>query len=267
MIRPGEFVILYHSDRVHYLIPVAEKGKFSTHKGNIDYADIQAADYGAALRTHLGTTFFLLKPNWSDLTKKVRRMTTIVYPKDAGLMLLKTGIGPGAKVVEVGTGSGGLTVLLANFVQPSGRVFTYEAREEFSRNARENLVRLGLEQFVEFHVRNVETDGFTVTDADAVFLDLAEPWTVLTHAHDALKGGHFLVAINPTIDQVLRTKAALELEGFIRIEVVEILRRKLLVRTGRTRPEERMISHTGYLIFAQKVNQKGAIHGLESSSR
>ena len=44
-------------------------------------------------------------------------------------------------------------------------------------------------------------------------------------------------------------------EGFVRIKALEILERELLVRITGTRPTERMISHMGYLIFAQKAQK------------
>jgi tRNA A58 N-methylase Trm61 len=50
----------------------------------------------------------------------------------------------------------------------------------------------------------------------------------------------------------------LELEGFVRIKVLEILERELLVRITGTRPTERMISHTAYLVFAQKGQKPAA---------
>ena len=40
---------------------------------------------------------------------------------------------------------------------------------------------------------------------------------------------------------------------FVRLKCVELLEREILVRPGKTRPKERMVSHTGYLVFAQKV--------------
>jgi tRNA (adenine57-N1/adenine58-N1)-methyltransferase len=256
MIQPGDLVLFYYNDRISYLIAVPEKGKFSTHRGEIDYAQVLASDYGDIVKSHLGASFSLLKPTWSDLTMRVRRTTTIIYPKDAGLMLLKTVITPGGRVIEVGTGSGAFTILLANFVKPDGRVYSYEARSEFSANARTNLRRVGLETYVEFICRDVGKEGFIHDQVDAVFLDVPEPWGLVGYAHKALKGGYPLVSISPTIEQVQKTKSVLELEGFTRIEVVEILEREMLVRVGRTRPKERMVSHTVYLLFAHKINRE-----------
>jgi tRNA (adenine57-N1/adenine58-N1)-methyltransferase len=253
MIKPGDIVYLYHSERMKYLVEVPEKGHFSTHRGNIQFEDVLSQELGGTVQTQMGFRFHILKPTLSDLEMKVRRTTTIVYPKDAGVMLLQTVIHPGARVIECGSGSGALTTILANFVRPSGRVFSYERRPEFSANSQANVRRYGLEQSCEFFVRDPEHDGFEQTDVDAVFLDLAEPWTLVQAAHQALKGGHALVAIVPTVEQVRKTVSALEIGGFARIRAKEMLERSLLVRHSGIRPADRMVAHTIYLIFAHKV--------------
>lgn len=253
MIKPSDFVFLYHDERTSYLISLPQKGVFSTHKGNIDLSEIKGKEYGESVKTHLGKVFYLLKPAWADIEKKVRRTTTIIYPKDAGWMLLKTRISPGSRVIEAGTGSGAFTIILANLVRPKGRVYTYEKRQEFLNNAKRNIEKIGLSKYVEFFCRDVEKEGFSQEDVDALFIDLPEPWGVIAHSHKALKGGHFLISISPTIEQVQKTVSTLELTGFTRIRVVELLERELLVRVGRTRPKERMVSHTAYLLSAQKI--------------
>jgi tRNA (adenine57-N1/adenine58-N1)-methyltransferase len=262
MLRPADLVLLYNGERASYLLTLPESGTFSTHKGNIDLGAILTKDYGDAIKSHTGNVFYILKPTLADLAIKVRRTTTIVYSKDAGMMLLRTVVFPGAKVIEVGTGSGALTTILANFVRPEGKVYSYEVRNEFSENARANVKRFGLESWVEFFVQDVEKQGFLQKEVDAVFIDLPEPWGAINWAHQALKGGHCIVSLSPTVEQIKKTKSVLELEGFTRIRVVELLERELLVRFSGTRPIERMVSHTAYLIFAQKINKTKINSGL-----
>lgn len=252
MLKIGDLVLFYHNERAKYLIALQEKGHFSTHKGNINFPEVLTKDFGDIVNTHTGTPFYILKPTLADLSMKVHRTTTIVYPKDAGLMVLQSFVFPGAKVIECGTGSGALTIILANFVRPNGKVYSYEARQEFSDNAKSNVARVGLLDYVEFFVRDVEKEGFDQKDVDAVFIDLPEPWIAIKPTYEALKGGHSFVSLSPNTEQVKKTKTVLELEGFVRIKIIEVLERELLVRITGTRPTERMISHTAYLTFAQK---------------
>jgi len=257
MIQIGDHVILYHSERMNYLVTVQSKGSFSTHRGQLRFDQVAGREYGDAVRTHLGFLFYLLKPGLADLAMKVKRATTIVYPKDVGAMLLSAAVFPGARVIECGSGSGALTTILASFVRPEGKVYSYERRPEFSANARANVEKYGLSSYCEFFVRDPEHEGFEQSDVDAVLLDVPEPWTLMAPAHQALKGGHALVSISPTVEQVRKTVSTMEMQGFARIHVKETLERELLVRTTGIRPADRMVAHTVYVIVGNKVNEPG----------
>lgn len=262
MINEGELVIVYFDEKSEFLLEVKKQINFSTQYGIIRLADLIGQDYGAEFMTHLNKPFYLLRPALSDLMMKVKRKTTIIYPKDAGILILKTAIGPGSKVIEIGTGSGAMTILLANTIRPDGRVFTFERRSEFLENARKNVTRVGLEAYVEFNLADVGKDGLNQTGVAAVFIDVPEPWTVIAPARQALMAGHHLVSLSPNIEQIRKTKETLEANSFKRIEVIEVLVREILVRHTGTRPSERAITHTAYLLFAQKVNAAQSVLSL-----
>ena len=63
-----------------------------------------------------------------DFLKKAKRGPQIILPKDFGLIISVTGCSPGWKVVDAGTGSGFLTILLANL---DCKVYTYEKEKRF----------------------------------------------------------------------------------------------------------------------------------------
>ncbi|MEO0097810.1 MAG: tRNA (adenine-N1)-methyltransferase [candidate division WOR-3 bacterium] len=258
MLKPNDLILLYHSENAKYLITLPESGELQTHKGIIKLDEISQKDYGDEVLTHKGEKFYILKPTIVDIEMKVKRTTTIIYPKDAGLILLKTHIFPGAKVVEVGTGSGAFTIVLANFVRPNGIVYSYEIREDFLENAKENIKKAGVENNVIFRLRDVTKDGFLEEDnsIDSVYIDLPEPWEVIKEAHRILKGGYSLFSLNPNVEQIQKTFRTLELFGFTRIKVYEILEREILVRYSGTRPKEFSITHTAYLLFANKINKR-----------
>lgn len=253
-IKPGQMVLLYHGPRLYYVKRVGESGEFQSHKGRIPWSEIQGRGFGERVSTHLGICFTLLEPTLADLMLGVKRSTTIAYPKDVGYMLLRASITPGTMVVEVGSGSGALTFILASYVQPTGRVYSFERRPEFLELARENLNRLGMEKYVVFQERDVQKEGFGIQEADVCVVDVPEPWGIVPHAAGSLKGGGRWVSLSPTTEQLQQTRRALDEHGFTRWEALEVLQREMLIRPQGTRPRERMISHTAYLAFAQKAN-------------
>ncbi len=252
VIREGDDVLLYLDGKRTYLVRVEKDVSFHTHKGYLQLGDLIGREFGASIRSNLGVEFYALKPLVRDYILKMRRRTQILYPKDMGLIVLLTGIGPGSRVVEAGTGSGAMTVVLANLVRPEGRVYSYEIREEFLKDAEANLRRAGLYDYVELKHRDI-TEGIEEEDVDAVVLDLAVPWLVVPHAYRSLKGGGVLASFSPTIEQVMKTVEAIREHPFVEVETVEVLMRRMNVGRNRTRPETRMIGHTGYITTARKV--------------
>jgi len=248
----GDYVLLYLSQRKTYLVK-AEAGKsFHTHKGFVKFDDLIGKEYGSTVLSNLGYEFKALKPLLRDFIMKSLRKTQITYPKDIALIIMFSGIGPGSQVVEAGTGTGALTTALAHYVKPQGKVYSYEIIEEFLKTAEKNLKRAGLIDFVELKNKDV-TIGIDESDVDAVILDLATPWLVISHAYAALKPCGTIVSFSPTIDQVVKTAEALKENGFVDIETVECLMRGMQVERGKTRPQTLMTAHTGYITFARKA--------------
>jgi tRNA (adenine57-N1/adenine58-N1)-methyltransferase len=180
-----------------------------------------------------------------------------MYPKDVGFVLVTLGIGPGKKVLEAGTGSGALTTALAFSVGPTGHVYSYDSRPEMQQLAQKNLERVGLNEQVTFKTRDI-MEGFDEINIDALFLDVPNPYDYITQVRQALKLGGFFGSILPTTNQVSKLLIALHRENFAFIDVCEILLRYYKAVPERLRPTDRMVAHTGFLIFARTI-QEGAL--------
>lgn len=251
-VKNGEYVVLSLSPRKTYLVKVEQGKTFHTHKGFINFDDLIGRKYGSTVLTSLRSEFAVLRPLLKDYIVKSVRQTQITYPKDIALMIMFSGIGPGCRVVEAGTGAGALTTALAHYVKPKGRVYTYEIREKFQRIAEKNLTRAGVIDFVELKNKDV-TAGIDERRVDAVILDLAVPWLVVPHAYSALKSSGTIVSFSPTIDQVVKTVETLGDHGFRRVETVECLLRHMQVMRGKTRPHTLMTGHSGYMTHGYKT--------------
>jgi tRNA (adenine57-N1/adenine58-N1)-methyltransferase len=254
--QEGDLVLLIGQDRKQFVVRLQDGGQLQTHRGCINHDDLLGQALGREIHSHLGYPFVILEPSTFDLVSQLKRTTQIMYPKDIGYILVKLNIMPGCQVIEAGTGSGGLTLVLARAIGPNGRLYSYEVRPDILNLARKNLEALGLMGNVKFELRDIAA-GFDETGVDALFLDVRRPWAYLPQVVEALKDGGFFGAILPTTNQVVQLVDGLEAQRtFGHIEVEEILVRPYKAVPARLRPMDRMIAHTGYLVFARKVSRE-----------
>jgi tRNA (adenine57-N1/adenine58-N1)-methyltransferase catalytic subunit len=260
--RAGDIAQLISHTNKRFIFRLLPDGKFETHRGYLSHNDLIGKPWGSRVMTHMGSPFVLLQPSLADILIETKRNTQIMYPKDIGFILVMMDIGPGKHVIEAGTGSGSFCTALAFAVGREGRVISYESRKEFQYLAHKNLDRLGLADRVDFKLRDI-TEGFDEKNVDAVFLDLPNPQDYILQAKQALKPGGFLGSILPTTNQVSLLLIALRRANFAFVEVCEIILRYYKPVPDRLRPTDRMVAHTGYLIFARSVVTE--LEGFEPS--
>ena len=260
--RDGDLAQLVGLRHKHFILTLQAGAKFETHRGILQHDDLIGKPWGTQVFSHIDAPFFLLQPSLADLLTELPRTTQILYPKDIGFIFITMGIGPGQTVMEAGTGSGSMTTALAYAVGPQGRVISYEVKQDVQNLARKNLTRFGLDSRVDFKLRDIQ-EGFDETDADAFFLDVPNPYDYTKQVRAALKPGGFLCCLVPTFNQVEKTLQALRQTRFAFIEVCELLLRYYKPEPARIRPTDRMVAHTGFLIFARRIEQGEDPRGKE----
>ena len=253
--RDGDLVQLLGKRHKSHIIRLNAGAVFQTHRGVLQHDDMIGKPWGSRLASHSGSPFFLMRPGLSDLITQTKRNTQIMYPKDIGLIVMVMGIGPGVRVLEAGTGSGALTTAFAFLVGDSGKVISYERREQMQNLARNNLRKLDLLDRVELKSGDI-LDGFEEREVDALFLDIPNPYDYIPQVKASLKLGGFFGTILPTANQVSAMLAALYRDNFAFIEVCEVMLRYYKPDYERLRPTDRMVAHTGYLVFARSVMEK-----------
>jgi len=251
-VREKDLVQLVGLGHKSFLITVEAGEVFHTHRGIINHDEIIGKRWGSQVLSHNGSPFFILQPTLPDILRNTKRATQIMYPKEIGYLLLFMGILPGAHVIEAGTGSGSLTTALASAVGTEGRVYSYDAKEDNISAARKTIEKLHLLERVDFFHQNIE-NGFFQNDVDALFLDVANPYDYIQQVRQAIKPGGQFGCIVPTTNQVIKVLVELRRNNFAFIEVCDISVRFYKTEPTRFRPVDRMIAHTGYLIFGRPV--------------
>lgn len=256
-IKENDLIFLIFDDRRRWLIQVKSGDNFHTNYGIVEFDDIIGKPFGSVVFSKpyetQGYKFYIFKPLPSDYVIYMSRKTQIIYPEDAGLILLYTGIGPGSIVIEAGCGSGALTCILANYVRPNGHIFSYDIREKSLKRAAKNIMRAELEKFATIQYGDILKDEFDHKEIDSVVLDMPQPWKAIEKVKDFLKLSGTLVSFSPTIEQVKKTTFAMKDNSFFEVNTYELMKRTLQVKENATRPQVRMIGHTGYITFGRKV--------------
>jgi len=260
--RAGDIAQLVGLTHKHFIFPLKEGGDFQTHRGVLKHDELIGMSWGSQVFSHMGAPFFLLQPSIADILKDLPRTTQILYPKDIGYILITMGVAPGQRVMEAGTGSGSMTIALAAAIGNEGCVISYEQKQDTQNLARKNLERVGLAARVDFKLRDIQA-GFDETDADSFFLDVQNPYDYIPQVRAALKPGGFFGTLLPTFNQVEKTLYALKKNNFAFIEVCELILRHYKSDPARIRPTDRMVAHTGFLMFARKIEPSSDPRGRE----
>ncbi|MFN0071763.1 MAG: tRNA (adenine-N1)-methyltransferase [Chloroflexota bacterium] len=236
------------------LVRLRQGARFQSNKGTMEHAEILEADQGALIRTNTGTPFTVWRPRLSDYVLEMTRHSGVIYPKDAGVILLWGDIGPGMTVLEAGLGSGALALYLLRAVGPGGRVISYETRADFIELARTNIRGFQGEP-ANHEIRQQDvTEPLLDASLDRVILDVPEPWRALPGAIEALLPGGIFLSFNPSILQVQQTVEAINASGwFESAEVLETFYRPWKVEGQAVRPEQTMVGHTGFITLARRL--------------
>lgn len=266
VVSANDPILLINDEGKRYL-HYAQPGRlWFTNQGRIVFDEVIGQPFGRMVSTDKGQNFLLLRPTTADLIRYLKRTTQIVFPKDAAQLVMELDLWDGRRLIEAGTGSGGLTLAFTRAIMPHGRVYSYEARAEHQVVARQNLEQLGLMAYVELKLRDI-AEGFDENDVDAVFLDVRDADQFVPQSEAALMEGGLFGSLVPTTNQVGELLAALQRGNFVDIRVEELLVRPWKPVPDRLRPADRMIAHTGYLVFARKLDARYRLWGADSRQK
>jgi tRNA (adenine57-N1/adenine58-N1)-methyltransferase len=254
----GELVVLSDRRGRRYLITLAAGEEWHSHAGLVAHDGLIGEDEGTAVRTNKNMEVVALRPTREDFVLKMKRGAQVVYPKDQAMILAAADVRPGCTVVEAGAGSGALTLALLAAVGTSGRVISFEHRDDHARVAERNVTRfLGAAPDNWSLIGADVVDGLPDHRAHRVVLDLLEPWTVVAGAAAALAPGGIVLGYAPTVPQVMRFTETLWDDGrYTDVRTTETMVRGWDVDGLAVRPKHRMVAHTAFLTTARRVPRR-----------
>lgn len=253
--RAGDRVQLTDSRGKMYSFFLQQGHQWHSHKGWIYHDEIIGKDEGVIVLSNSGTAYQAFRPLLNDYVLSMPRGATIIYPKDAAVIVGFCDIFPGARVLEAGAGSGALSISILRAIGDSGRLTSFEERPDFMEIARTNVKNYfgSTPSNWDLNLGRVESSEFA-NDYDRVVLDMLAPWDVLKTAADALKPGGVLCCYVATTTQLSRTAEAIrESDLFSEPESFETLLRNWHHEGLAVRPQHSMNAHTGFLLFARRL--------------
>jgi tRNA (adenine57-N1/adenine58-N1)-methyltransferase len=251
----GERITLTDPKGRRHSVVLAVGGLFHTTKGAVSHDHLIAQPEGVVVNTTGGMPFLAMRPLLQDFTVTMPRGAAVVYPKDAAQILMSADIFPGARVLEAGAGSGALSCSLLRSIGPSGRLISYERREDFANFARRNVGNFfgALPANWELRVGDLLA-SLTDEPVDRVVLDMLAPWECVTASAQVLILGGVFCAYVTTTTQLAQTVETLRVHaGFTEPEATESLIRAWHVEGLAVRPRHNMVGHTGFVITARRM--------------
>lgn len=258
-LQPGEWVTLTDRKGRRNLIRLEPGKSFHTTKGGVAHDDLIGGPEGVVVASVGGLKFLAMRPLLHDHIVTMKRGAAIIYPKEAAQILMMGDIFPGARVLEAGVGSGGLTLALLRALGVEGELHSVERREDFAETARRNVEEFHGGTHPAWHLQvgdlNEVLAGPTAPEqVDRAILDMLAPWDCIESVAGVLAPGGVLICYVATTTQMglvmdtIRTH-----QGFTEPEATEAIQRDWHAEGLAIRPSHGGVGHTGFLITARRL--------------
>ena len=250
-------LIIVKTDNNKYLAVVDITKEFITNEGKFHFKDITSIP--SILKSSTGQEFKIYRPTFKEFILNMKRGPQIIYPKDISQIVIESNISSSSKVLEIGTGSGALTLYLVSILNEKGSLTTVDISKTNQRRAKKTIERylstkeINEEYNLKFINQDLNDFNFSEisNEIDTVITDVPEPWIFFDN--NKINTDIVWVSYLPSIAQVIKTKECLESNNFENIEVKEVILRDWYLNKKIARPDNKLISHTGFLLSARFI--------------
>lgn len=251
----GDRVQLTDAKGKLYSITLTAGAEWHTHKGMLKHDELVGIPEGSIVATNGELKFQAFRPLLADYVLSMPRGATIIYPKDAAMILGVADIKPGVRVLEAGVGSGALSISILRAIGENGFLHSVEIRDDFAKISEKNVSNYFGEKPVNWKLSvGALQEQQLENNYDRIVLDMLAPWECMDVASNALVPGGVFMSYVATTTQLSRIAEAIKDSGnFTEPESSETIVRGWHHEGLAVRPQHRMIGHTGFLVFARRM--------------
>ena len=103
-------LIVIKTSKNKYLSVVENDKEFITNEGKFKFSDLKKIP--SIVTTTTGIDFQIYTPTYKEFVLLMKRGPQIIYPKDVGQIIVESNLHNSSRVLEIGSGSGALTLYL-----------------------------------------------------------------------------------------------------------------------------------------------------------
>ena len=250
-------LIVIKSKNKKYLTVMKFGENFITNEGKINYNDIRTIP--TSIKSTTGEEFLIYSPTYKEFVLLMRRGPQIIYPKDIGTIIVDGNIKNNSNVLEIGTGSGALTLYLILILGKKGKLYSLDSNKKNQYRASKTINRF-ISTFNKDYEYNLELINKSLADfnfseidenIDTILTDVPEPWEFFNN--NTIKKDLTWISYLPSISQVEKLSNTLKKNNFKNIEIKENLERYWIIKENILRPKNEMVGHTGFVVSSRYI--------------
>ena len=252
----NQLIVIKTPKNNKFLAVVNIEKEFTTNEGKFKFSQIE--NIPCIVKTSTGVNFKIYKPTYKEFVLLMKRGPQIIYPKDVAQIIIESNIHNSSKVLEIGSGSGALTLYLYTLLKNTGKLYSLDSSKVNQRRADKTIARYIStlsEKNMDITFLNYELSNFDYLslneEMDAIITDVPEPWEFFTN--NIIENNLSWVSYLPSMTQVMRMNNLLQDNQFQDIEIKEVILRDWVVDEKIVRPSNKLVSHTGFLISAKYI--------------
>ena len=251
-------VVVLKNNKHKHLAVLKDDQEFVSQNGVIKFNDIR--ELPSTVTSSKNHEYYVYIPSFDEFILLMKRGPQIIYPKDIGAILIAGNISKNSNILEIGTGSGALTLYLNLILDKKSRLFTLDENEKNQRRAQKTIERFvassKINNLVDVNYINGNLSAFAFNDladkVDTIITDIPEPWEFFLK--NEIKQNLNWVSYLPSISQVEKIVTKLRENNFVNIKITETLNREWIVEKKIVRPKNEMVGHTGFVVGARYLS-------------